>query len=131
MSAGLEGREPLLDQRLVEWLAQLPGKTKIKNGVKKFVLKEIVHKYVPKSIMHRPKMGFGVPIIHWFKNELKEYFETYLSESSLNKHKFFNTDLVQRKKSSYFKGNVQLAPELWNLLMFQMWYDEWMNNTKV
>jgi asparagine synthase (glutamine-hydrolysing) len=131
MSAGLEGREPLLDQRLVEWLAQLPGKTKIKNGVKKFVLKEIVHKYVPKSIMHRPKMGFGVPIIHWFKNELKEYFETYLSESPLNKHKFFNTDLVQRKKSSYFKGNVQLAPELWNLLMFQMWYDEWMNNTKV
>jgi asparagine synthase (glutamine-hydrolysing) len=127
MSVGLEGREPLLDQRLVEWLAQIPGKAKIKDDTKKFLLKEIVHKHIPRSIMDRPKMGFGVPIIKWFRNELKEYFDTYLNETALDKHRFFNVDLIKRKKSSYFKGNTQTATELWNLLMFQMWYERWMN----
>lgn len=127
MSVGLEGREPLLDQRLVEWLAQIPGKTKLKDGTKKFILKEIVHKHIPKSIMERPKMGFGVPIIRWFKHELKEYFDIYLSEEALQKHNLFNTVLIQRKKSSYFKGNSKIATELWDLLMFQMWYEKWMS----
>ena len=127
MSVGLEGREPLLDQRLVEWLAQIPGDLKIKGGIKKYILKEIVHQYIPRSIMQRPKMGFGVPITLWFKTELKKYFDNYLGEEALQKHNLFNTELIQRKKSSYFKGNEEMASELWNLLMFQMWYEKWMN----
>jgi asparagine synthase (glutamine-hydrolysing) len=111
----------------VEWLARIPGKTKIKDGTKKFILKEIVHKHIPESMMNRPKMGFGVPIIKWFKDELKEYFDTYFSENALKKHNFFDKHLVQRKKASYLKGNSRLITELWNLLMFQMWYEEWMN----
>jgi asparagine synthase (glutamine-hydrolysing) len=126
MSVGLEGREPLLDHRLPEWTAQIPGDVKIKNGTKKYILKEIVHKYIPSSIMNRPKMGFGVPITEWFKKELKDYFETYLSIPALQKHDLFNNDRVQKRKELYFNGNDRIAPELWNLLMFQMWYERWM-----
>jgi len=80
MSVSLEGREPLLDFRIIEFAAQLPSHYKYKNGNKKHILKEITHKYLPKEMMDRPKMGFGVPIYEWFKDELKEYFLTYLDE---------------------------------------------------
>jgi asparagine synthase (glutamine-hydrolysing) len=126
MSVGLEGREPLLDQRLLEWAAQIPGDVKIENGIKKNILKEIVHKYVPKGIMDRPKMGFGVPITQWFKNDLKDYFETYISEKNLGKHNLLNAKMVLDKKNAYYKGNNKMATELWNILMFQMWYERWM-----
>lgn len=127
MSVGLEGREPLLDQHLLEWLATIPGEIKIKNGVKKNILKKIVHKYIPQPIMDRPKMGFGVPITEWFKKELKDYFNIYLGAGSIKKHNLFNNEIIERKKQQYFKGNNRVAPELWNLLMFQMWYEKWMN----
>ena len=127
MSIGLEGREPLLDHRLVEWMAQVPGNYKIRNGEKKYILKQIVHKYIPKSIMDRPKMGFGVPVTIWFKKELKEYFEDYLSPSKLKEHGLFNSALIQKKKQLFYDGNNLLVSELWYLLMFQMWYEKWMN----
>jgi len=128
MSVSLEGREPLLDHRLLEWTAKIPGTTKINNGVKKYILKEILHKYIPEEMMSRPKMGFGVPIEVWFKKDLKEYFETYLGEAALKKHNLFNVSHIQKKKALYYsgKGNKSLISELWFLLMFQMWYEKWM-----
>ncbi len=126
MSIGLEGREPLLDHRLVEWMSQVPGNYKIRNGEKKYILKQIVHKYIPKSIMDRPKMGFGVPVTIWFKKELKEYFEDYLSPLKLKEHGIFNNELIQKKKQLFYAGNNLLISELWYLLMFQMWYEKWM-----
>ncbi|HUS03582.1 MAG TPA: asparagine synthase (glutamine-hydrolyzing) [Chitinophagaceae bacterium] len=128
MSVSLEGREPLLDHRLLEWMATIPGSTKIKGGIKKYLLKEIVHTYIPKSIMNRPKMGFGVPITIWFKKDLRDYFETYLGPASLQKHNIFNIEYIQKKKALYYsgKGYESLIAELWFLLMFQMWYERWM-----
>src|SRR3978361_127915 len=99
----------------------------MKHGTKKFILKEIAHQYIPKSIMERTKMGFGVPITVWFKDELKKYFDVYLSETALKKHGLLNSKLIQRKKNSYFRGNEKMVSELWNLLMFQMWYEKWMD----
>jgi asparagine synthase (glutamine-hydrolysing) len=129
MSVSLEGREPLLDHRLLEWMAKIPGTTKINNGIKKYILKEIVHKYIPKTMMNRPKMGFGVPIEVWFKKDLKEYFESYLGEAALRKHGLFNIKYIQKKKETYYsgRGNKSLISELWFLLMFQMWYERWMD----
>jgi len=127
MSVGLEGREPLLDQRLVEWLAQIPGSLKIKNGIKKYLLKEIVHKYIPRTIMERPKQGFGVPVNLWFKNDLKDYFENYLSEKSLSKHNLLNAKMIQNTMKAYRNQNDKVTIKLWNLLMFQMWYERWMS----
>jgi asparagine synthase (glutamine-hydrolysing) len=130
MSVSLEGRDPLLDHRLLEWMAKIPGSAKINKGVKKYILKEIVHKYIPEEIMNRPKMGFGVPIETWFQKDLKEYFETYLGVEALKKHNLFNIEYIQQKKDWYYSGkaNENVVSQLWFLLMFQMWYERWMAN---
>ena len=126
MSVSLEGREPLLDHRLIEWMAQLPADLKIKNGSKKYLLKEIAHKYIPREMLDRPKMGFGVPIELWFNDVLKEYFENYLSDKKLKEHDLLNIGYVSRIMNEYYKGKKQNIYLLWNILMFQMWYEKWM-----
>ncbi len=127
MSIGLEGREPLLDHKLLEWVAKIPGKEKFKNGTKKYILKEIVHRHIPKEIMDRKKMGFGVPVALWFKKELREYFEHYLSDEALDQHRLFNKRYIQEKKSVFYGGNESVITELWYFLMFQLWYERWMS----
>jgi len=126
MSVGLEGREPLLDHRIIEYVAQLPSHIKIKNGDKKWLLKQIAHKYLPKEMMDRPKHGFGVPIQEWFKEDLKEYFEKYLSKKALKEHDLFVTDEIIRMKDEYLSGANVTVTKLWFVLMFQMWYSRWM-----
>ncbi len=126
MSVSLEGREPLLDHRIIEFVAQLPSEMKIKNGDKKWLLKQITHKYLPKEMMDRPKQGFGVPIQEWFKEELKEYFEKYLSKKALSEHELFDVDEVVRMKDEYLSGANVKVTKLWYVLMFQMWYERWM-----
>lgn len=128
MSVSLEGREPFLDQRVVEWAAQLPNEYKYNNGVKKFIIKEIVHKYIPASIMDRPKMGFGIPIAHWLENELRSFVDQYFDETFVTRQGIFNNEEIQRIKRSFYNGRKERAEKIWYLLMFQMWYDKWMNN---
>jgi len=126
MSVSLEGREPFLDYRIIEFAAQLPSNYKYKNGNKKHILKEIAHKYLPKEMMDRPKMGFGVPIYDWFKDELKEYFLTYLDEKRLEQEGIFNVKEVIKLRDQYLKGEAQNVQKLWSILMFEMWYERWM-----
>ncbi|MCP9749925.1 asparagine synthase (glutamine-hydrolyzing) [Ferruginibacter sp. HRS2-29] len=127
MSVSLEGREPFLDQRIIEWAAQLPMKYKYNNGNKKFIIKEIVHKYLPKEIMERPKMGFGIPIASWLQKDLKPFVDEYFDETFIEKQNIFNNREVQKIRRSFYQGKVERAEKLWYLLMFQMWYDKWMN----
>jgi asparagine synthase (glutamine-hydrolysing) len=126
MSVGLEGREPFLDYRLVEFIATLPSELKYKDGIKKYLLKEITHKYLPKEMMNRPKMGFGVPIHEWFKDELKEYFLHYLTYERLSKADIFDANEVIVLRDRYLNGETQNVDILWSLLMFEMWYEKWM-----
>jgi len=128
MSVGLEGREPFLDQRIIEWAAQLPMNYKYNNGSKKFILKEIVHKYIPKEMMDRPKMGFGIPIAKWLQNDLKIYVDKYFNADFIKKQNIFNQKAVNLIYNSFYKGKIERAEKLWHLLMFQMWYDKWINN---
>ncbi|NOT91573.1 asparagine synthase (glutamine-hydrolyzing) [Ferruginibacter sp.] len=128
MSVSLEGREPFLDHRIIEWAAQLPMEYKYNNGNKKFIIKEIVHKYIPKEMMDRPKMGFGIPIASWLEVELKPFIDRYFDEAFIIKQNVFNNDEVQRIKNSFYNGKKERAEKIWFLLMFQMWYDKWMNN---
>lgn len=128
MSVSLEGREPFLDQRIIEWAAQLPLEFKYNKGNKKFLLKEIVHKYLPKEMMDRPKMGFGIPIADWLQNDLKHFVDQYFDESFISKQDIFDKEEVKRIKKSFYQGKVERAEKIWFLLMFQMWYDKWMNN---
>jgi asparagine synthase (glutamine-hydrolysing) len=126
MSVSLEGREPFLDQEIIEWAAQIPSEYKYYNGQKKYILKQIIHKYIPKEIMERPKMGFGIPIENWLSNELKNLVEEYLSEKNLNEHGLFNVTAVQKIISDFFNGRKEKHLKVWYLLMFQMWYKRWM-----
>ena len=126
MSASLEGREPLLDHRIIEFAAQLPDEYKYKKGSKKHILKEIVHKYVPKKMMERPKMGFAIPVFEWLKTPLKEKLNLYLSESFIKDQSIFNFEEISSLKENVLSGADKHYQKLWYLLMFQMWYQKWM-----
>lgn len=124
MSASLEGREPFLDQNIIEWAAQLPSAFKYYNGEKKYILKKIVHKYIPKEMMDRPKMGFAIPLTSWLGNELKDLVFEYLGEGNL-KHDLFNKTEVKKIVSDFYNGRTEKYLKIWSLLMFQMWYHKW------
>jgi asparagine synthase (glutamine-hydrolysing) len=126
MSVSLEGREPFLDQDIIEWGAQLPSNYKYYEGQKKYILKQIVHKYIPKEMMERPKMGFGIPVDNWLSHELKDLVEEYLSEANLKLHGLFNVQVVRNIVSDFLNGRKEKHLKVWYLLMFQMWYKQWM-----
>ncbi len=129
MSIGLEGREPFLDQNIVEWAARLPTNYKYYQGQKKYILKQIVHKYIPASMMERPKMGFAVPVKDWLLNELKPLLHEMLSEKFLNRHGLLNTQTVSKLLHSFYTGRSEHYLRIWYLLMFQIWYDRWMKES--
>lgn len=126
MSASLEGREPFLDHHIIEWAAQLPDELKYHNGIKKYLLKQIVHQYIPKSVMDRPKMGFAIPIAEWLTNDLRSYLDEYLNEGVINKQQIFNWDYIDRLKQGFLAGKKEYDQKIWYILMFQMWYKKWM-----
>ena len=128
MSVGLEGREPFLDQHVIEWAAQLPMEYKYNKGNKKFIIKQIVNQHKPAAMMDRPKMGFGIPIADWLQKDLKPFVDQYFDEAFIAKQNIFNNSEIQRIKRSFYEGKVERAEKIWYLLMFQMWYDKWMNN---
>ncbi|MBU0694975.1 MAG: asparagine synthase (glutamine-hydrolyzing) [Bacteroidetes bacterium] len=126
MSVSLEGREPLLDHRLVEFVAQLPNHFKIKNGNKKYLLKEICHQYLPKDLMDRKKMGFGIPLVEWFEAEIKEYINLYLNSTYISAQGLFRLEAIDKLLKGYDKNKSENVFKLWNLIMFQLWYERWM-----
>ena len=128
MCVSLEGREPFLDHRIIEWAAQLPMDFKYRNGSKKFIIKEIVRKYIPKEMLDRPKMGFAIPVADWLKNELKPFADEYLDEAFIEKQQIFNNKEIQRIRKAFYNGHSERAEKIWYILMFQMWYDKWINN---
>ncbi len=126
MSVSLEGREPFLDQNIIEWAAQLPTNYKYHHGHKKYILKQIVHKYIPKETMERPKTGFQVPVESWLNAELKGLVAENLSEARLKEHGLFNNEEVQKLVQDFYNGRTEKYLKVWYLLMFQMWYKQWM-----
>jgi asparagine synthase (glutamine-hydrolysing) len=125
MSVSLEGREPMLDHRVIEYLAQLPSSFKIRDGVNKWLLKQVVHKYIPKALMERPKRPFIAPLMVWFRDDLQEQLRYYLSETSLSKTGVFAPEPIIRLRNAYLEGEKVNYQKLWQVLMFQLWYDRW------
>ncbi|RYY70025.1 MAG: asparagine synthase (glutamine-hydrolyzing) [Chitinophagaceae bacterium] len=126
MSVSLEGREPFLDQHIIQWAATLPSDYKYHRGQKKYILKQIVHKYIPKELMERPKMGFGIPMESWLKNELRDLVIENLSKEKIEVHGLFNTEEVQKLVKDFLGGRTEKHMKIWYLLMFQLWYTKWM-----
>jgi asparagine synthase (glutamine-hydrolysing) len=127
MSQSLESREPLLDHNLIEFVASLPPGYKIFRNQKKYLLKQIVHDYVPKELMERPKMGFGVPVSDWMRGDLKYLLEEFMQERDFQKHDLFNWKEVQNIRDQFFAGDKNYQNVFWYLLIFQMWYKTWMD----
>ena len=128
MAVSLEGREPLIDHRLAEFIMGLPPEFKIHHGVSKRLLKDIVHKYIPKTIMDRPKMGFGIPVSSWLKHELKPLLLSVLDKQKIEKQGVLNARLVEEMVMAYLNEEKVDFQRIWFLLMFQMWYDKWMKS---
>jgi asparagine synthase (glutamine-hydrolysing) len=128
MTNSLEAREPMLDHRILEFAAQLPDEYKYQNGLKKRILREITHDYIPKELLDRPKMGFAIPIAKWLKNELRDHVDEYLNKDRIKKQGIFNWDFIAKLKIDFFGGRKEYDSQLWYFLMFQMWHERWMEN---
>ncbi|MDM7266235.1 MAG: asparagine synthase C-terminal domain-containing protein [Aquificaceae bacterium] len=127
MSVSLEGREPFLDHRIVEFTCKLPPQMKYRDGVSKYLLRKILYKYIPPKLIERPKMGFGVPIYEWFKRELRPLYEEYLNKSRINREGIFNPETVDKLLKDYFDGKGVNHYKLWLIFIFEMWYEKWMH----
>ena len=125
MAHSVEIRSPFLDYRLVEFVATIPGDMKIKNGNVKNILKKAVESLLPESITKRPKEGFVLPVFEWMVEKLKGYSMSVLSAERLKRHNLFNPEVVGNIMQSYHSGNRSNAGKVWNLMMFQVWWERY------
>ncbi len=126
MSVSIEGREPLLDHRIAEFMAQVPFKYKYKDGTSKYLLRKVLERYIPNELIDRPKMGFGIPLFEWFKNDLSGMFKSYLSEEKIKQHGLYNFDLVSKPLKDMESGQKLGVGVPWLALIFEMWYEKYM-----
>jgi len=125
MAHSVEIRSPFLDYRLVEYAATIPGGLKIEAGVVKNILKNSVKELLPEGITGRPKEGFVLPIFDWMTGALKNYCLDLLSRKKLGEHGLFNYERVKRLAADYYSGTKGLAGRVWNLVMFQAWWERY------
>lgn len=128
MSVALEGREPFLDHKIIEYLARLPMEYKYKDGVTKRILREILYQYMPKAMMERPKMGFGIPLETWCRSnsELKGLLRHYLSQEQLDKTGVLSSKAFMPEIKRYFAGQSVSFNKIWSMFIFMMWFERWM-----
>lgn len=124
MAYSLETRVPFLDHRVVEFAWSLPLNYKVRENLGKWPLRQILYKHVPKNIMDRPKMGFGVPIGDWLRTSLRNWAEALISETRLQREGFFNATLIRQTWEEHLSGKKNNQALLWNVLMFQSWLEK-------
>jgi asparagine synthase (glutamine-hydrolysing) len=124
MSTSLETRVPFLDKNVVELAWSLPTSMKIKDGKGKWILREILKKYVPQKYTERPKMGFGIPLGDWLREELKDWGEELINKKNLQNEGYFNSELVTKLWNEHQTKKRDWQSVLWPILMFQAWKKE-------
>ena len=114
-------RAPLLDARVVEFASRLPFEMKISGGVGKRLLRQVLYRYVPPTMIERPKRGFGIPLDEWLRGALRDWAEDLLSEERLRSEGFFQPQPIRSAWQSLLKGERGFGHRLWSVLMFQAW----------
>jgi asparagine synthase (glutamine-hydrolysing) len=127
MSVFLEGRELLLVHHIIEFAARLPIAYKFEgNGNGKRILKSIVHDYIPKAMMDRPKTRFSMPVYSWLRGDLSYLLDEYMSKEALAWSGIWNVDFVYKQVQLFRNNKMHYVPLIWYILMFQMWWRRWM-----
>lgn len=122
MSHGLEARSPLLDHRLMEFVAALPVSFKLRGATKKYILKKVAKQFIPWENIYRPKKGFGVPIGEWFRGELKDILLDNVLDTHFLKIGYFNKKALQGIVTQHMSHKENHSFQLWTLLMFSLWH---------
>ena len=124
MGESLEVRVPLLDHHVVEHAWSLPLSLKIREGQTKWILRQVLYRHVPRGLIERPKMGFGIPLGSWLRGPLKEWAGDLLAPARLGREGFFHPDVVTATWNAHLHGARNFEHHLWSILMFQAWLDE-------
>lgn len=123
MASSLEARCPLLDHRIVEFSWTLPNSAKVRHGQGKWLLRQVLGRYVPRQLFERPKQGFDVPIGAWLKGPLRSWASDLMSESRLRNQHFLDVTRVQDCWQKHLSGGRDFSRPLWAVLMLQSWLD--------
>lgn len=125
MAVSLEARVPLLDHRVVEFAARVPVSLKMRGGQGKWLLRQVLYRYVPKELVERPKKGFAVPLDEWLRGPLRDWAEELLDEARLRREGYLRPEPVRALWREHLSGQRNRQDYLWNVLMFQAWRERW------
>jgi asparagine synthase (glutamine-hydrolysing) len=128
MAVSLEARVPILDHKVVELAARIPFEYKLRGNTSKYILKDIMTPWAPKGFLERPKMGFGVPLVRWFRNELRDYVRDRLLSKKARERGLFDMRFVEQMIDHHQSGQVDIANLLWAMLFLEEWFCHHVDN---